>query len=700
MYYPDDDTLVVERKDVVGTTDDDDSDTSSQTSSSRRYKGYCSGRLNPDLLLCKIFYFTFYGSYGCLYPLIAVYFKQLGLSASQSGVLVGVRPFVEFCAAPMWGAVADTWRKAKFILLFSLLSWLVFTEAVVFIQPAESKCVVLNSTVNANATLVIINALEDKEKEGGEPEVKITKVNVHDKKGVPSVKVSSNKTKSEDGAKKRVRRAVNDTSGSSKTIIVVPKPNIEVTISNRTESKSPSNRPGNVTVIKYRPEDTRLIFIFLLLLMILGEFFSSPTITLADSATLGYLGHQRMELYGRQRMFGSLSWGIFMFVEGFILDRTKTTTVECDGQVTREEENYLVCFGTYAVLIICAFFVATQFQFKYRSLSEVLSGRKSDQLRQVRGKGSSEVIELENVKKTREKFKDNYDKMSSAGDSTITDDEEEPRYLEVLGLYANIRYGTVLYVVWFAGFGFGFFFTFLYWHLKDLGGPPTLFGVASIINHLSEVTGYFFSGWFLQKFGHIPVLCLGLMCYAIRFIVVSYLVNPWWVLAVETLQGVTHALVWAASTSFIGSATSQKNRSSAQGILQGVYHGLGRGCGAIFGGVIISAYGSTIAFRAIGVTFVVVTLIFAIIQYMESDTNDKKEDEKEQNYVQDDEDDPEDVEETQLLSQDESAISRQPEESDVSPVVNGEGDINGDVDGDLTDDVIDTKEAADPEEQT
>ena len=59
----------------------------------------------------------------------------------------------------------------------------------------------------------------------------------------------------------------------------------------------------------------------------------------------------------------------------------------------------------------------------------------------------------------------------------------------------------------------------------------------------------------------------------------------------SNLPGVTHALVWAASTSFIGSATSQKNRSSAQGILQGVYHGLGRGSGTIFGGMIISAYG-------------------------------------------------------------------------------------------------------------
>ncbi|XP_022083262.1 major facilitator superfamily domain-containing protein 6-like [Acanthaster planci] len=686
MYYPDDDTLVIERKDVIRTTtNEDDSDTSSQTSSSRRYKGYCSGRLNPDLLLCKIFYFTFYGSYGSLYPLIAVYFKQLGLSPSQSGVLVGIRPFVEFCAAPMWGAVADTWRKAKAILLFSLLSWLVFTEAVAFVQPAPSTCVVINSTVHRNATLVVIGDSKSTGKEGSISNVEITKINVDHggKAAVPG-----------DGNEEQVRRDANDTASK---IIVVPKPNTEVTISNTTTVNKASKEQRSVTVIKYTAEDRRLTFICLLLLMILGEFFSSPTITLADSATLGYLGHQRMEMYGRQRMFGSLAWGIFMFVEGFILDRTKTTKVECDGQVTMEEVNYLICFGTYAVMITCAFFVATQFQYKYRSLHEVITVGQSkyttDKLQHVHGKGASEVIELENVKKTVGKFQRSSDEMSSGGDHN--QDEDEPRYWEVLSLYASVRYGTVLYVVWFAGFGFGFLFTFLYWHLKDLGGPPTLFGVASIINHLSEVTGYFFSGWFIRKLGHIPVLCLGLSCFAVRFITVSYLVNPWGVLAVETLQGVTHALVWAASTSFIGSATSQKNRSSAQGILQGVYHGLGRGCGAIFGGVIISAYGSTVTFRSIGVTYVVVILIFAFIQYMESDTDDKKEDE-DLNYVNDEEDDPEDIEDTPLLSQDEGTKA---EKSDVTTAIDDDQNVNDDDGGEVRgDDIIENDQTPSPKE--
>ena len=526
MYYPDDDTLVIERKDVedTETEDDEDDDTDDDTSSSsKRYKGYCFGRLNPDLLLCKVFYFTFYGSYGSLYPLIAIYFKQLGLSASQSGILLGVRPFVEFCAAPMWGAVADSWRKAKFILLLSLSSWLLFTEGVAFIQPAKSTCVFLNST-KPNTTFVVVGSVREAVNKQGDSNVEIT--NVKDSV-VKSVFVANKKTpEGESDYRIGNSRSINETSTSKNDVLVQPQ-NIDTGATHKT-AESSNGLDKSVTIIKYKYENTELIFILLLLLMIIGEFFSSPTITLADSATLGYLGHQRMELYGRQRMFGSLAWGLIMFIEGLILERTKTITIECDGQVTEERENYMICFGTYAVLITCAFFVATQLNFNYQSVAR--QKLRLSKPHKNPGKGASEIIMLKDV---------NAGTLESSEEKSSEQpaDEDEPRYSEVVRMFASVRYGTVLYVVWFAGFGFGFLFTFLYWHLKELGGPPTLFGVASIINHSSEVMGYFFSSWLIQKLGYIPMLCLGLLCFAVRFIVISWLVNPWWVLTVETLQG-------------------------------------------------------------------------------------------------------------------------------------------------------------------
>lgn len=63
--------------------------------------------LDFDLLVCKAFYFFFYAAFGSLFPLIAIYFKQQGMNATQAGVLIGIRPFIEFASAPFWASFAD-----------------------------------------------------------------------------------------------------------------------------------------------------------------------------------------------------------------------------------------------------------------------------------------------------------------------------------------------------------------------------------------------------------------------------------------------------------------------------------------------------------------------------------------------------------------------------------------------------------------
>lgn len=94
--------------------------------------------------------------------------------------------------------------------------------------------------------------------------------------------------------------------------------------------------------------------------------------------------------------------------------------------------------------------------------------------------------------------------------------------------------------------------------------------------------------------GHVKVLYLGLFGNACRFLYVSWLSSPWWVLPFEFVQGLTHALVWASACSYLTQGIETKNRSTAQGILQLIHHGLGRGSGAIIGGALVQYFGRDI----------------------------------------------------------------------------------------------------------
>lgn len=99
------------------------------------------GPVDQELLVVKSFYFFFYSAFGSLFPLMGVYFKQMGMNASQSGFLIGSRPFVEFLSAPFWGSLADRWQKGKILLLASLASWIIFTVPLGSIQPPATSCI-------------------------------------------------------------------------------------------------------------------------------------------------------------------------------------------------------------------------------------------------------------------------------------------------------------------------------------------------------------------------------------------------------------------------------------------------------------------------------------------------------------------------------------------------------------------------------
>ncbi|ODM99335.1 Major facilitator superfamily domain-containing protein 6 [Orchesella cincta] len=128
-----------------------------------------------------------------------------------------------------------------------------------------------------------------------------------------------------------------------------------------------------------------------------------------------------------------------------------------------------------------------------------------------------------------------------------------------------------LAIAWLMGVGIGLIFTFLFWHLQDFGGSPTLFGLASVINHVSEVFAYFFSSTFISQLGHVKVLCIGLLCNVLRFLYITILRNPWWVLPFEFVQGITHAACWAACSSYLAHNTPPELRHQAQSVLQGLY---------------------------------------------------------------------------------------------------------------------------------
>ncbi|KZC12453.1 Major facilitator superfamily domain-containing protein 6 [Dufourea novaeangliae] len=719
---------------------------------------YLFGSVDQELLTVKTFYFFFYSAFGSLFPLMGVYYKQMGMNAGQCGLLIGLRPFIEFVSAPFWGSLADRWQKGKTILLASLSCWIIFTLPLGFIQPPVTSCIVLrNNTIYLEAASpdqrivkrsvkldefyhqnddeclevadnVVFERLR-KDEDTLEPAIRQrlrkisgrTKNNMNHRENndYPSNRVRREAPTTEESPvedlkykqlnqplddgkppkkaythtktrvkpppmKIMVKRDVgpkNEASGDKNTMFTeqrrsslkglrklmfleeqenelnddaaemnqeyVPlvrtrryirlphsgqSPHTVSYAANYNERENKGWVKPLFSFIVYRLSDIQKTFFLLLLLVIVGEFFAAPAITLADSAVITLLGEDA-DRYGHQRMFGSLGWGLAMFFVGIALDHSTAFTDHPCGPDAREK-NYTICFAIFSVLMGAALITATQINFKYDVIvsepevlkppaeptrEEQLQSQLSQQLNLPSLQDSSAAVNPK-PQPPEGKIIPNGICESFQTKMFAQTMREIPEWVTVLKQFKDLKCASFLFVAWFMGFGIGLIFTFLFWHLQDYGGTPTLFGVASVINHISEIFAYFFSFKLIRQVGHVKVLCMGLAGNVLRFLYISWLSTPWWVLPFEFIQGFTHAAVWAACCSYIAHNTPPQLRTSAQGVLQGIHHGLGRGCGAVIGGMFVNAYGTTTTFRAYGLCCLLVLGGFVFINFYRKDT--------------------------------------------------------------------------------
>ncbi|MGH0116196.1 UNVERIFIED_CONTAM: hypothetical protein FKN15_000123 [Acipenser sinensis] len=415
-------------------------------------------QIDNDLLISKVFYFFFYSAYGSLHPLLPVYYKQLGILPSQSGLLVGIRYFIEFCSAPFWGVVADRFKKGKIVLLFSVLCWILFNCGIGFVKPAAMTCVNLHPS-NSTTTTTTAPKVTSNSSSLMPPNGSVT--NHRQRRDLYANRQLSTGQRRDLYAKGllstadfplpsfntepvlSLRSALNKTANSTTQKPTPAKTTTSTTT--KTTTKSP-----NPYIITTDSDQVETIFLLILLVIIIGEFFSAPAVTIVDTITLQYLGKHR-DRYGLQRMWGSLGWGLAMLAVGIGIDHTHITVfIVGTGCDLPDYKDYRIAFIVFGVLMTVALIVATQFRFDSSHLMQ------EDEKR--------EEIEIPQVVR-------NAPEETGAGDGSYTSPQasgEQFDYRYLLKLLCSVKYGSVLFVAWFMGFGYGFVFTFRVYRLLKI----------------------------------------------------------------------------------------------------------------------------------------------------------------------------------------------------------------------------------------
>ena len=490
--------------------------------------------IDRDLVVPKLSFFFFFMATGAFLPYLGVFYKQLWLTARQSGILLGIRPFVKMLCSPLWGMVTDVCNKPKLILLISILGSTVAHFSQSIVSPFHLPCYPEMNRTNFSHIRTKLLAGYASDRSSRQSDFPAVKTHLQDGSALTSegktniLQVGSDDTavpRSSSAAKTFIEKISYDKekvfrkdAGQSKypydhgTAEEESLEDLESGPRHEDKPREPSSEGKTKILTKnkkrkypnmkndFRVKDNQTIFVTLLVIVFLGEFIAAPAPMLTDSGTLGILNGREHE-YGRQRLFGSVGWGIGSLVSGAVVTAFNSCPFE-------DSINYVSCFYVFAGAMIFDFFVAFFFQFRPEPLK--------------------------------------HDAATS-----------ESEFWKGLKIFCNLKNGAFIFTLLFLGFSHSLQLSFLFWFLQDIGGTPILFTLIVAVNCLSEVVMFFMATYFVQKIGHDAVLYTGLGCYGLRFLLYSYLKEPWWVLPLEALQGFTYGGVWTASVAYVGPQPGQ-----------------------------------------------------------------------------------------------------------------------------------------------
>ncbi|KAK8754533.1 hypothetical protein OTU49_016634 [Cherax quadricarinatus] len=297
--------------------------------------------------------------------------------------------------------------------------------------------------------------------------------------------------------------------------------------------------------------------IFILLVLLYGG--NSTTTTMADTVCFSILGQARHR-YGRQRMWGSVGWGLVGTVSGALVDHYSK------GSAHINYSSALIISGVFLTL---NFIVSLQIPFSF---------------------SKREKLKAKNVGK----------------------------------IICTSKMMIFMLTVIVIGLTMGTLWTFLFIIVEDVAvtwNPdfPNMKLLQGLMLgaqcFLGEVPFLFLSSYTIKKLGQIPTFALSMAVFSLRLLLYSCVTNPWFFLPVDLLHGLSFGLFYPNMMSYASFMTPKGAQATMQGIVKSVFIG-GVSSGAMVGGLLVKVVGGSRAYFCLGLFNGMFTLFFIVVQFI------------------------------------------------------------------------------------
>jgi len=133
--------------------------------------------------------------------------------------------------------------------------------------------------------------------------------------------------------------------------------------------------------------------------------------------------------------------------------------------------------------------------------------------------------------------------------------------------------------------GYGLVLPIMPFYIESLGAGGRELGWLTATYALMQTICAPFWGILSDRIGRKPVLCLGMMGYAVTLFLFGLATEFWVLFIARTLSGMLSSATMAAAMAFIGDSASEKERSAGMGQL-GAAMGVGVIIGPLVGGLL------------------------------------------------------------------------------------------------------------------
>lgn len=194
---------------------------------------------------------------------------------------------------------------------------------------------------------------------------------------------------------------------------------------------------------------------------------------------------------------------------------------------------------------------------------------------------------------------------SSSGGSV-----QVPVWGDLKGLLADPAVIYFLLGVFLVMAGSGGVMNFFSLYLDGIGASEGIIGLAWALAAISEIPVMMYSGALMRRLGSSGLLKLAFSIYAVRWLLFSFISDPFWALAVQLLHGLSFAAFLTAGVTYLNERTPPGLTTTAQAVFNVVAFGVASIAGTLLGGFLYDAAGMPLLLRVFSLLTFVGLLLF------------------------------------------------------------------------------------------